>query len=136
MSEEEIIQELLKYTKCHELRGFNNGEMCMITNGHKMIINEIIKMIENLKISNKELDKECSRLERKEVEMQKEIELKDKIIEEMAVNISEAETFIAQNYGIYTEFDKADKEYIINTFTNKAKEYYAGFNINKVKENK
>ena len=69
-------------------------------------------------------------------EQQKELELKDKVIDEMAVNISEAETFIAQNYGIYTEFDKEDKEYVINTFTNKAKEYYAGFNKNKVKENK
>ena len=35
----------------------------------------VLKENEELKISNKEIDKECSRLERKEVEMEKIIDL-------------------------------------------------------------
>lgn len=43
---------------------------------------EVLKYIKELSESNKELDKECSRLEQKEVEMEKELQLKDKVIKE------------------------------------------------------
>lgn len=52
---------------------------------------------------------------------QKEIELKDKIIEEMAKDIIEAESYIGST-GLYAEFEGASLEYVINTYTNKVEE--------------
>lgn len=48
------------------------------------LLEKLQKENKELKISNKEIYKECSRLEKKEFELEKEIEERDKIINMMA----------------------------------------------------
>lgn len=80
----------------------------------------VLKENEELKISNKEIDKECSRLERKEVEMEKIINLMTKYISNITDCPFESE-------GAYLNCEEmcdviTDAECWKQYFINKAKE--------------
>lgn len=84
-------------------------------------------MSEELKISNKEIDKECSRLEKKEVEMEKIINLMTKYIS----NITDCPL---ESEGAYLNCEeicdvRTDAECWKQYFENKAKEVQNGKHI-------